>query len=71
MLKVIGLLVGIGAVLWAGMHYGILAETWSTFVGQLVGFALIAWLLLKERVAGIRLVAACGIAAGAIVLRLS
>ena len=31
-----GLLVGIGAVLWAGMHYGILAETWSTFVGQLV-----------------------------------
>ncbi|BBZ68221.1 ATP synthase subunit b-delta [Mycolicibacterium insubricum] len=47
MLKVIGLLVGIGAVLWAGMHYGILAETWSTFVGQLVGFALIAWLFIK------------------------
>lgn len=33
--------------------------------------ALIAWLLLKERVVGLRLVAAGGIAAGAILLRLS
>lgn len=33
--------------------------------------ALIAWLLLKEKVAGLRLVAAGGIALGAILLRLS
>lgn len=33
--------------------------------------ALLAWLLLKEKVAGIRLVAAAGIAVGAVLLRLS
>nr|VUD28138.1 Integral membrane protein [Salmonella sp. NCTC 7297] len=33
--------------------------------------ALIAWLLLKEKVAGLRLAAAGGIAVGAILLRLS
>ena len=33
--------------------------------------ALLACFVLKERVAGVRIVAACGIAAGAILLRLS
>jgi uncharacterized membrane protein len=33
--------------------------------------ALLAFLMLKEKVAGLRIVAACGIAAGAILLRLS
>ena len=59
-----------GLALWA-MTQAPLAVVAALRESSILFGALIAWLLLKERVAGLRLVAAGGIAAGAILLRLS
>ena len=59
-----------GLALWA-MTQAPLAVVAALRESSILFGALIAWLLLKERVAGVRLVAAGGIAAGAILLRLS
>lgn len=66
----VGTMGSYGLALWA-MTQAPLAVVAALRETSILFGALIAWLLLKERVAGIRLVAACGIAAGAIVLRLS
>ena len=70
MLGGMGTMGSYGLALWA-MTQAPLAVVAALRETSILFGALIAWLLLKERVAGIRLVAACGIAAGAIVLRLS
>ncbi len=59
-----------GLALWA-MTLAPLAVVAALRETSILFGALIAWLLLKERVVGLRLVAAGGIAAGAILLRLS
>ncbi|WP_436857234.1 EamA family transporter [Citrobacter tructae] len=59
-----------GLALWA-MTLAPLAVVAALRETSILFGALIAWLLLKERVAGMRLIAAGGIAAGAILLRLS
>ena len=65
-----GTLGSYGLALWA-MTQAPLAVVAALRESSILFGALIAWLLLKERVAGLRLVAAGGIAAGAILLRLS
>lgn len=59
-----------GLALWA-MTQAPLAVVAALRETSILFGALLAWLLLKEKVAGIRLVAAAGIAAGAVLLRLS
>ncbi|HCK7971327.1 TPA: EamA family transporter, partial [Salmonella enterica] len=59
-----------GLALWA-MTQAPLAVVAALRETSILFGALIAWLLLKEKVAGLRLVAAGGIALGAILLRLS
>lgn len=59
-----------GLALWA-MTQAPLAVVAALRESSILFGALIAWLLLKERVAGVRLLAAGCIAAGAILLRLS
>ena len=71
-----GLLGGLGTMgsyglaLWA-MTQAPLAVVAALRESSILFGAIIAWLLLKERVSGLRFVAAGGIAAGAILLRLS
>ncbi|EHM50136.1 putative membrane protein [Yokenella regensburgei ATCC 43003] len=59
-----------GLALWA-MTQAPLAVVAALRETSILFGALIAFILLKERVSGIRAVAACGIAAGAILLRLA
>ncbi len=59
-----------GLALWA-MTQAPLAVVAALRETSILFGALLAWLLLKEKVAGIRLVAAAGIAVGAVLLRLS
>jgi len=71
-----GLLGGLGTMgsyglaLWA-MTQAPLAVVAALRESAILFGAIIAWLLLKERVSGLRFAAACGIAGGAILLRLS
>lgn len=66
----IGTMGSYGLALWA-MTQAPLAVVAALRETSILFGALIAWLLLKEKVAGLRLVAAGGIALGAILLRLS
>ena len=66
----IGTMGSYGLALWA-MTQAPLAVVAALRETSILFGALLAWLLLKEKVAGIRLVAAAGIAAGAVLLRLS
>ena len=71
-----GILGGIGTMGSYGLALWAMTQAPLTVVAALretsiLFGALLAWLLLKEKVAGIRLVAAGGIAAGAVLLRLS
>ncbi|EOH6332926.1 EamA family transporter [Citrobacter koseri] len=66
----IGTMGSYGLALWA-MTQAPLAVVAALRETSILFGALIAWLLLNEKVAGLRLVAAGGIAAGAILLRLS
>lgn len=59
-----------GLALWA-MTQAPLAVVAALRESSILFGAIIAWLLLKERVSGLRFIAAGGIAAGAILLRLS
>ena len=59
-----------GLALWA-MTQAPLAVVAALRESSILFGAIIAWLLLKERVSGLRFFAAFGIAAGAILLRLS
>ena len=66
----IGTMGSYGLALWA-MTQAPLAVVAALRKTSILFGALLAWLLLKEKVAGIRLVAAAGIAVGAVLLRLS
>ena len=66
----IGTMGSYGLALWA-MTQAPLAVVAALRETSILFGALLAWLLLKEKVAGIRLVAAGGIAIGAVLLRLS
>jgi drug/metabolite transporter (DMT)-like permease len=66
----IGTMGSYGLALWA-MTQAPLAVVAALRETSILFGALLAWLLLKEKVAGIRLVAAAGIAVGAVLLRLS
>ncbi len=66
----IGKMGSYGLALWA-MTQAPLAVVAALRETSILFGALLAWLLLKEKVAGIRLVAAAGIAVGAVLLRLS
>ncbi|EKN9033622.1 EamA family transporter [Salmonella enterica] len=66
----IGTMGSYGLALWA-MTQAPLAVVAALRETSILFGALIAWLLLKEKVAGLRLAAAGGIAVGAILLRLS
>lgn len=66
----IGTMGSYGLALWA-MTQSPLAVVAALRETSILFGALIAWLLLKERVVGLRLVAAGGIAAGAMLLRLA
>ena len=66
----IGTMGSYGLALWA-MTQAPLAVVAALRETSILFGALIAFVLLKEQVAGLRIVAACGIAAGAILLRLS
>lgn len=66
----IGTLGSYGLALWA-MTQAPLAVVAALRETSILFGALLACFVLKERVAGVRIVAACGIAAGAILLRLS
>jgi drug/metabolite transporter (DMT)-like permease len=66
----IGTMGSYGLALWA-MTQAPLAVVAALRETSILFGALLAWLLLKEKVAGIRIFAAAGIAAGAILLRLS
>ena len=66
----IGTMGSYGLALWA-MTQAPLAVVAALRETSILFGALLAWLILKEKVAGIRIFAAAGIAAGAILLRLS
>ncbi len=66
----IGTMGSYGLALWA-MTQAPLAVVAALRETSILFGALIAFVLLKEQVAGLRIMAACGIAAGAILLRLS
>lgn len=66
----IGTMGSYGLALWA-MTQAPLAVVAALRETSILFGAVIAFALLKEKVAGLRIVAACGIAAGAILLRLS
>lgn len=66
----IGTMGSYGLALWA-MTQAPLAVVAALRETSILFGALLAFLLLKEKVAGLRIIAACGIAAGAILLRLS
>ena len=66
----IGTMGSYGLALWA-MTQAPLAVVAALRETSILFGALLAFLMLKEKVAGLRIVAACGIAAGAILLRLS
>lgn len=66
----IGTMGSYGLALWA-MTQAPLAVVAALRETSILFGALIAFVLLKERVSGMRIVAACGIAAGAILLRLA
>lgn len=66
----IGTMGSYGLALWA-MTQAPLAVVAALRETSILFGAVIAFVLLKEKVAGLRIVAACGIAAGAILLRIS
>ncbi len=66
----IGTMGSYGLALWA-MTQAPLAVVAALRETSILFGALLAFLMLKEKVAGLRIVAACGIAAGAVLLRLS
>ncbi|WGL56259.1 DMT family transporter [Kluyvera intermedia] len=70
MLGGLGTMGSYGLALWA-MTQAPLAVVAALRESSILFGAIIAWLLLKERVSGLRFIAAGGIAAGAILLRLS